>query len=115
MANLGYLDRDNETNATRLTGTSRNRATAYVRWAPISPFYVLAGLQSQDYIWDTDANSNPVKLGGFTTVDLTLGWKPVKNLLIDGGVTNLFDRNYQLTLGYPLPGRTWFVNGRYRF
>jgi iron complex outermembrane recepter protein len=106
-----YLDRTNKSNSIRLTGTPCNRATAYVRWEPVPAFYALTSIQSENYLWD----NTPVRLGGFTTVDLTLGWKATSKLLIDGGLTNLFDRNYQLTSGYPLPGRTWFVNGRYRF
>ena len=111
-AGYTYLDRSNRSDPdTRLTGTPRHRATGYVRYEPVSEFYVLASLQAQDSLWD----SNTVSLGGFTTVDLTLGWKPTPRLLIDGGFTNLFDRNYELSDGYPLAGRTWFVNGRYRF
>ncbi len=107
-----YLNRTNQSDpSTRLTGTPRTRATGYLRWEPVPVFYVLTALQTQDYLWD----SNTVRLGGFTTVDLTLGWKPKPQLLIDGGFTNLLDRNYQLASGYPLPGRMWFVNGRYKF
>ena len=112
-----YLDRsirsdpDTSLASKRLTGTPRNRATGYLRYEPVPAFYLLASIQSQDSLWDTEN----VSLGGFTTVDLTLGWKPTPRLLIDGGFTNLFDRNYELSDGYPLAGRTWFVNGRYRF
>ena len=119
-----YLDRSNKSDPdTRLTGTPRHRGTGYVRWAPVERFYVLASLQAQDGLWDTYTYSlsktkkvtETAKLGGFTTVDLTLGWKPTPQVAVDGGCTNLLDRNYALSDGYPLPGRMWFVNGRYRF
>ena len=29
--------------------------------------------------------------------------------------TEIIDANYQLADGYPMPGRTWFVNGSYAF
>ncbi len=113
QAGLGYtyLDRSNHSNATKLTGTPKNRVTGYVRVDPTTTFYVLASLQSQDAIWDSDT----AHLGGYTTADLTLGWQVLPKLLLDGGFTNLLDRNYQLSSGYPLPGRTWFANARYRF
>lgn len=118
-AGLGYtyLDRENKSDPdTHLTGTPRNRATGYVRWEPVQAFYVLTSIQYQDSLLDSNtSNYSTVALDGFTTVDLTLGWKPTSRLLIDAGLTNLFDRNYQLSYGYPLPGRIWFVNSRYRF
>ncbi|HWQ08672.1 MAG TPA: TonB-dependent receptor, partial [Holophaga sp.] len=97
-----YLDRQNKSSDTRLTGTPRQRATGWVRWAPVEKFYAIASIQAQDGLWDSDT----VKLGGFATVDLTLGWKPTPQLTLDGGFTNLFDRNYELSDGFPLPGRT---------
>lgn len=113
QAGLGYtyLDRSNHSNTNKLTSTPAHRFTGHVRVDPCAKFYLLASLQAQDALWD----SNTVRLGGFTTVNLTLGWQPRPSLLFDGGFTNLLDRNYQLTSGYPLPGRTWFLNGRYRF
>lgn len=107
-----YLDRENLSEpATKLTSTPYSRATAYVRVAPLPEVYALASLQSQSRIWD----SNTVRLAGFTTLDLTLGWQATSGLLLDAGLTNALDRNYQLTSGYPLSGRAWFADARYRF
>ena len=115
-----YLDRDNVSNPSSvLTGTPRNSGNGYVKYQMTETLHVLGSVQSQDALWDSYSNVSKQsvvnRLGGFTTCNLNLGWKPVAALEVAGGVTNLFDRNYQLTTGYPLPGRMWFANARYRF
>jgi outer membrane cobalamin receptor len=41
---------------------------------------------------------------------------PVRSkMTVQGGINNLFGRNFFYTAGYPEPGRNWFVNLRYRF
>ena len=108
-----YLDRTNRSNSTQLTGTPKQRVTGYFRLEPVKTFYILASIQAQDALWDI--NTNTTRLGGFATTDLTLGWQATPKLLVDGGMTNLFDRNYQLNSGYPSPGRALFANARYHF
>jgi iron complex outermembrane receptor protein len=44
-----------------------------------------------------------------------LGYQAMRNVRLEAGVNNLFDANYQLSDGYPMPGRVWFVNGVYQF
>jgi len=111
-----YLDRDNVSNpATLLTGTPRNRATGYLRVEPAETVHVQAAFQAQDALWDNPSSGVYRQLGGFATYDLSAGWKPLKGLEVDAGLNNLFDRNYQLSSGYPLPGRNWFANARYSF
>jgi iron complex outermembrane receptor protein len=115
-----YLDRDNITApAIKLTGTPRNRMTGFVKVQPWKSFHALASIQAQDGQWDNYSNlakqSVTTRLGGFTTANLSLGWQPCAGVELTGGFTNLLDRNYQLTTGFPLPGRTWFANLRYSF
>lgn len=106
-----YLDRENLSNETKLTSTPYNRISGYVRVNPTTKVYALISVQAQDSVWD----SNTSRIGGYTTANLTLGWQITQQLLLDGGFTNLLDRDYQMTLGYPMPGRTWFTNARYKF
>jgi len=122
QAGLGYtyLDRRNVTYpAVKLTGTPRNRLSGFVKAQVLPSLHVLASVQSQDALWDSYANlakqSVTARLGGFTTANLSLGWKPVAAVQLDAGFTNVLDRTYQLSTGYPLPGRMWFANVRYRF
>jgi iron complex outermembrane recepter protein len=39
----------------------------------------------------------------------------MKGLQIEAGVRNSFDKDYELSEGYPMPGRTYFSNLTYRF
>ena len=81
---------------------------------------------------NTDANEKATS--GYGVVDLTLGWKPTKQLGVSTGVTNLLDKNYAnflnrnaagsdpLNLGSSAwkdtltePGRSFWVSGNYLF
>ncbi|MDP9055692.1 MAG: TonB-dependent receptor [Acidobacteriota bacterium] len=51
----------------------------------------------------------------YATTDL-LAVVPIRaGVTLQGGVKNLFDRNYYYTAGYPEEGRSWLVNLRYKF
>jgi len=107
-----YLHRENISDPTsRLTETPKNRITGFTKVEPFKWLFFMASVQCQDNIWANDTT----RLAGFTTANATIGYKPFKGLQFDGGFTNILDKDYQQTLGYPLPGRTWFVNGRYNF
>jgi iron complex outermembrane receptor protein len=107
-----YLHRENISDPTsRLTETPKNRITGFTKVEPFKWLYFMASVQCQDNVWADDTT----RLAGFTTLNATIGYKPMKGVQFDGGFSNLLDKDYQLTLGYPLPGRTWFVNGRYNF
>jgi len=111
-ANYTYLDRENLSNPEiRLTSTPRNRVTGFLRIMPTEQWQFQASVENQDKMWD----SNTLRLGGYTTANLSVAWKPVKPVTLDAGFSNLLDRNFQQVSGYPMPGRTWFANARYRF
>jgi iron complex outermembrane receptor protein len=38
-----------------------------------------------------------------------------KYFSVEGGVNNIFDRDFALVEGYPEPGRNYFVSLRYRY
>jgi len=48
-------------------------------------------------------------------VDLQSSYFLRENVGVQGGINNLFDRNYQLFERYPEAARNFFVNLRYRF
>ncbi|MCD6527622.1 MAG: TonB-dependent receptor [Desulfuromonas sp.] len=71
----------------------------------------------------TDYSSWPysdVKKGGFTIADLTLEKELFQKegagaLSLRGEIDNLFDKDYAYVLGYPMPGRTFFVGLKYTY
>ncbi|MBP1625650.1 MAG: TonB-dependent receptor [Holophagaceae bacterium] len=116
-----YLDRDNRSGATVLTGTPKHRVTGYLRVDPLETLYVQASVQSQGRVCDSSSQASATGLvtstyvGGFATADVAIGWQPAAKLAFDAGLKNALDRNYQYSTGYPMPGRTWFANARYTF
>lgn len=107
-----YLDRTNLSDPTiKLQGTPRNRLFGYLKLQPGTSCYLIASVSNQDTLWDT----NSMRVPGFATTSLTAGWQVNTHLSFDGGFNNVLDRNYVLQTGFPMPGRTWFINARYRF
>ncbi|MDR0499130.1 MAG: TonB-dependent receptor, partial [Holophagales bacterium] len=107
-----YLHRENKSApGIRLRGVPKNRITGFTKIEPVKQLNVIASLECQDNVWDT----NTGRLAGYTTANLTIGYMLAKDIQIEGGFSNILDKNYQQTLGFPLPGRTWFVNARCKF
>lgn len=57
----------------------------------------------------------PTKLSAFSTTNAKLIYEATKNLKVDVGVANLFDKNYEYREGYPEERRRFFSNVRYKF
>jgi iron complex outermembrane receptor protein len=107
-----YLHRENLSSpGIRLREVPKNRITGFTKVEPLKQLHFIASVQCQDNVWA----SNTARLAGYATANVTIGYKPFRGILVDGGFSNVLDKNYQQTLGYPLPGRSWFINGRYNF
>ncbi|MBN2466472.1 TonB-dependent receptor [candidate division WOR-3 bacterium] len=55
---------------------------------------------------------NTDSLPGFLLFDMGVGFTPTLGRLetaLRGGVRNLFDRQYEVMKGYPVPGRNWYA------
>ena len=50
---------------------------------------------------------------GHTVVNLGGSWRPLKAIEVFARALNLFDRDYEEVLGYPAPGRTFYVGARF--
>jgi iron complex outermembrane receptor protein len=105
------------------TGLPKNKAigTATVRL----PYQIL-GIVTARYeggvtLQDTTYSSTTQPLlyapygESLATMDLATELPIVPRFSAQGGIKNVFDRNYFYTAGYPEEGRNWFINLRYRF
>jgi iron complex outermembrane receptor protein len=118
-----YLDRENVNEPeVKLRSTPKNRLTGFVKYSPIKQIYALASVECQDALWDsytmrvgTSRETVYELLGGYTTANLTVAYRPTDAMTIDGGFSNALDRDYQQSIGFPRPGRAWFANAKYRF
>lgn len=60
------------------------------------------------------------KTGGNTLVDLFLTktlyeWEEMGKLTLKGEIRNIFDEDYSMALGYPMPGRSFYLGLRYDY
>lgn len=110
--NLTLMDVKNISDpSVRLTGISERKLVVHALWRAAPALDVIAFAEHDGRRWASDT----VELGGFTTLNLKLDWRPMKDLSIGLRVDNLTDRNYELDDGFPAAGRMWFANVNYRF
>ena len=65
---------------------------------------------SAEYDSDRYSTSYGTQAGGFLVVNAKGSVRLQRYVSLEGGVNNLFDRNYALAEGFPEPGRNFFVN-----
>jgi iron complex outermembrane receptor protein len=113
--NYTYLDRDNLSNpAIPLTDTPRHKWFLFVGWKPADAWEIQGTVDAEN--GRTVARGNGYTgLGGFMLLGAKAVWKPRKDTALELGVANLLDENYELSDGYPMPGRTLFANVKYSF
>jgi iron complex outermembrane receptor protein len=95
----------------KLTDVPSEKFTAYALIRPFGQLEIIPFIESESSRWA----SNTVKTGDHTTINLKAAYRPIKDLTLEAGVTNLTDENYALADGFPNPGRMWFANANYRF
>ena len=97
------------------TGTPKHRTVATAKVRLPRRIMFLASARYESGTTDTNDTGIVVPASKFATADLG-GIVPIyDDVHLQAGVNNLFDRNYYYKEGYPEPGRTWYVNMRYRF
>ncbi len=66
----------------------------------------------------SDVNTNPLpafpylRTGSYTLLDVSAQYSAQRNVNVVFGLKNLTDRNYELSWGFPQPGRTFYVKTR---
>lgn len=111
-ANYTFLDLKNRSNpASKVTDIPRHKLTAFAIARLGDRFELTPFIDSETGRWASDT----VKLGGFTTLNLKLTYRPLPQLDLEAGVTNAGDKQYAMADGFPSPGRMLFANANYRF
>ena len=113
-----WLDRDNRSGDTPLTDTPRHKLFAYLNWKPSERWDAQLSVDAEHgrvVAYGSGNAASYTTLPGFALANVKLGYQAMRNVRLEAGVNNLFDANYQLSDGYPMPGRVWFVNGVYQF
>ena len=114
--NYTYLNRENKSDPlTILTETPRHKLFASLGYSPIGRLRLLSVLQMEAGRYNLGEAGAVRRLDQFTVVDVQAAYRIDENIEVQGGINNLFDRNYSFFEGYPEAGRNLFVNVRYRF
>lgn len=130
---LSLLRGDNRTDGGTLAQIAPYTGQVSQHWIT-EQWEAAATLRFTDKADRLNADANEKTTNGYGVVDLTLGWKPTKQLEVSTGIINLLDKNYAnflnrnaagsdpLNLGPSAwkdtltePGRSFWVSGNYRF
>lgn len=111
--NYTYIFSDNRTDATRITDIPKHKFAAYAKYAPLSGLNLIADIEynSQRY-----SSTDGIQVAGaFAVTNFKATYEFLKGLTIEGGVSNIFDRDYAFSEGYPEAGRSFFSSLVYKF
>lgn len=72
-------------------------------------------IASYDYNSSRFSTSTGFEAGSFSLVNIKAIYSLPAGVELSAGANNLFDRNYQLTEGFPEEGRSVFVSLTYRY
>lgn len=112
-ATYTYLERDNISNpAIHLIDTPRHKFAGDIRWHISDVWDITATTELASSRYST--SNGLQQTNGFGVTNLKTGYRLFnKELLLEMGARNLFDRVYEYTEGFPEAGRTYFVQFNY--
>lgn len=111
--NYTYIKRNDLSNPSILfTDVPRNKWFGYAQYSFRDLFYIEVNGEYDSKRYGT---SYGAVAGAFSVFNAVASYHVWKYFSVEGGINNIFDRNYSLVEGYPEPGRNYFVNLRYRY
>ncbi len=120
-ANYTYIHRDLHNPSIgyyQLTDVPSHKGFVFVSWRPVQALTITPSLDfASDRTTVTPASStgfapNYYRTGAYALANLSLDYRLSRQLSIGIGAKNLFDESYQLTDGFPEPGRSFFATIR---
>lgn len=108
-----YTYADNKSGSSELINIPEHKLAPYLRY-----FYaqrLISQLDAELYS-DRYSNAEGTRVAdGFAVVTAKIGYDFHNGLLVETGIRNVMDEDYELEEGYPEPGRVFFANLRYTF
>lgn len=105
----------------QLTDVPENKGVIYANWTPLKDLSVSPSMEfAGKRVTVTPATASadvPVyyKTGDYVLANLTVDYTFAERFTVGAGVRNAFDALYQLTDGFPEPGRSVFLTLRARY
>lgn len=118
-ANYSYIRAKNKTDRSYIIrDLPKHKFFVYADWQFLPQWNLYVSQEAEHGRYSTDGvgrNSRLVKISGFGITNAKLTFNATKQLSIEAGVSNLFDKNYYYQAGYPEEGRLYFTNLKYQF
>jgi iron complex outermembrane receptor protein len=112
--NYTYLQYKNNSGSDQLLNIPNNKVFTYLQY--FLPVNGLSLLGSLEYNSDRYSSTDAVRVAeAYTLVNAKAIYEMPHGFTIEGGVNNLTDADYALDEGYPLAGRSFFVNVSYKY
>jgi len=112
----GYLNRKNISQpSVVLTEAPRHKSFATVAWRPMARLEIRGNLSHESGRYNLNQAGHVYRMPSFGLLGTLCTVKLNESTQVEIGGENLLDKNYAFFEGYPEPGRTGFVNLRYRF
>lgn len=113
--NYTYLQYVNVDNSLLITDLPHNKVFAYLQYfMPVKGWSLLGSVE-----YDTDRYSDsgyaPAVATAYTLVNFKEIYEIYPGVTLEAGIDNLLDENWELTEGYPLAGRTFFVQMLFKY
>lgn len=112
-ANYTHIIRNNLSSPqVYFTDVPKDKVFASLEYSPLKRLYLLV---SEEYNSKRYSTSYGTTAGSFYLTNVKAHVGLYKGFSLEGGVGNLFDRNYQLVEGFPEQGRNYFANLVYNY
>jgi iron complex outermembrane receptor protein len=109
-----YIQYDNKSTSDMLLDIPHDKVFAYLQY--LTPLKGLSFLGSVEYNTDRYSSTDGVRVAsGYTLINAKAMYEIYKGLTVETGIDNITDENYAIDEGYPLEGRTYFMNLTYTF
>lgn len=114
--NYTYICYDNRTNSEKITDIPKHKIFAYAKYSPIKGLTLLGDIEYNSQRYSSTDGIEVARAFSVTNFKTSYEFaRFVPGLTIEGGVSNIFDRDYAISEGYPMAGRSYFANMRYSF
>jgi len=112
--NYTFLGYQNGSTKDKLTNLPNHKLFAYLQY--FTPLPGLSVLGSAEFNEDRFSSSDGARVAAkYLLFNTKAIYEVYKGISVEGGINNLLDENYAIDEGYPLAGRTFFVNLRYTY